>query len=71
MENQNIELSQNVRFSEENAKLVQQEVSLSAEDNYNWISVVHAGHEITLSLDNWRELNKLVEKAVEKVAEKS
>lgn len=51
--------SQQVLFEEGKEKMVEQTVSYDPNDK--WVGVSHARHEMTMTLENWRRLNQMVE----------
>ena len=56
------EKSQQVPFEEGSEKQVEQSVSYDPNDK--WVGVSHSGHEMTMTLENWRRLNQMVEEVV-------
>jgi len=60
--NKNIEISKTVKIFPDEERTGKQKVSLDSEDQF--LSVLHDGHEIPISVENWHSLNELVNQAL-------
>lgn len=61
--NKFISLTNKVKLYSDEETKGEQNVHLDLNDNF--LSVTHDGYEMLLSIENWRNLNELVNKAVE------
>ncbi len=57
----NIQLTKVVQLFPDEEKKATQKISLDIDDNF--LSIIHDGNELVLSLENWRSLNDLVNQA--------
>lgn len=58
---------QSVKLFHDESDVGIQQVYIDTSDN--WINVMHSGEELSMSLNNWDELVKLVETAKSKINE--
>ena len=61
------EQSQQVPFEEGKEKMVEQ--TFSFDPNDNWVSVSHAGHDMTMTLENWERLVEMADKVIKNESE--
>lgn len=50
---------QKVKLFEDEDRTAEQSVTIDTDEK--WVNIIHAGEELSMSLDNWNRLKKLVE----------